>query len=87
MLAESEIWHVLSGAARVRHTVPALHYETVELDVRAGMAMSVAGGANVEVSDADEPFIVRRMAASCAHNHHADMMERKLAEDGVPAQL
>ncbi|MEO1056581.1 MAG: hypothetical protein AAFY28_06645 [Actinomycetota bacterium] len=87
MLAESELWHVLDGSALIRQSIPALHYDTVDLAVEPGMALSVAGGANVEVVDADERFVVRRLAASCAHNHHVDMMERQLVDDGIDTSV
>ena len=43
---------------------------------------SKANSANVTVSDATDDFVVRRLAETCAHNQHAQMMELRLQEDG-----
>jgi hypothetical protein len=73
-----EIWAVLSGEASLRQSVPPLHAEWVEQDVASGTVLVAVNGAWVEVADASEDFVVRRLAGSCAHNGHVEMMERKL---------
>ena len=83
MLQESEVWAIMRGAATVAQTTPPLHGETIEHEVVMGDLMVVAGGANVAVSDATDDFVVRRLAETCAHNQHAQMMELRLQEDGL----
>jgi hypothetical protein len=82
MLPETEVWTVLRGAAAVTQTTPPLHGETIEHNVEMGDLLVAAGGANVTVSDATDDFVVRRLAETCAHNQHAQMMELRLQEDG-----
>ena len=85
MLQENELWTVLRGSATVSQTTPPLHGETVTHEISMGDLVVVAGGANVAVDDATADFVVRRLAESCAHNQHAQMMELRLHEDGLDA--
>ena len=82
MLQENEVRAVLRGAATISQTAPPLHGETIEHQVAMGDLMVAVGGANLRVSDSTDDFIVRRLAESCAHNQHAQMMELRLLEDG-----
>ncbi len=79
MLTENEVWAVLRGAATIGQTAPPLHGETTKHNVDMGDLLVAAGGANIAVTD---DFVVRRLAESCAHNQHAQMMELRLQEDG-----
>lgn len=82
MLEENELWAVLRGAATIAQTTPPLHGETIGHEVAMGDLLVVAGGSNVTVPDASDDFVVRRLAETCAHNQHAQMMELRLLEDG-----
>jgi hypothetical protein len=84
---DQELWTVLQGKATIRQSVPPLHSEWVELTVQENDAMVAAGGAHFQVLEATPDFVVRRMAESCARNHHYAMMELKLEQDGVPKNL
>jgi hypothetical protein len=77
-----ELWTVLSGQARVKHSVPPLHSEWVEAELSENFVMVAAGGAHFQVLEATDDFVVRRLAESCAHNCYAAMMEQKLQLDG-----
>ena len=82
--AHKELWTVLSGEAKITQSIPTLHSEWVDLEVRENDAMVAAGGAHIHVLEATQDFVVRRLAESCAHNCHYAMMERKLELDKVP---
>jgi hypothetical protein len=82
-----ELWVVLSGAAKVRQSVPVFHAEWVEHDLESGWVMAVGAGSHVHVDDASDDFVVRRLAETCGHNGHVRMMERKLEFDGVASEL
>jgi len=82
MLPDSEIWTVLRGKASVTQSTPPLHGETIRHDVAMGDLMVAAGGANISIDDAESDFVVRRLAETCAHNRHAQMMELKLLDQG-----
>jgi hypothetical protein len=71
----------------LRQSIAPLHNDVVEQPVHGGQVATIAGGANVWVEEATDDFVVRRMAASCAHNLHAQMMEAKLVADGVDRAL
>jgi hypothetical protein len=48
----------------------------------------VAGnGAHFQVLEATDDFVVRRLAETCAHNNHVDMMELKLHLDKTARSL
>jgi len=83
----TELWTILRGAARIRQTMPPLHADTHVAELAAGAVLVVPGGARVFVDDAEPDLVVRRLASSSAANGHWAMMERKLLDDGVPAQL
>jgi hypothetical protein len=85
-LPKREMWAVLDGHATVRQSLPVFHAEWVEYEVQSGDVLVVADGAYVEVADAKN-LTVRRFAETCAHNSHAEMMERKLELDGVAREL
>jgi len=85
--AYKEVWCVLKGQARIKQSIPPLHGEWVEVDLQANDAMVTANGAHVYVLEATDDFVVRRLAETCAHNGHVDMMERKLQEDRTAKSL
>ena len=85
MLQENEVWAVLRGSATISQTTPPLHGETIVNDVRMGDLLVVVGGTNLGVPEATDDFVVRRLAETCAHNQHAQMMELRLLEDGEAA--
>ena len=76
-----EVWCVLNGQAKVKQSIPPLHGEWVEADLQTNDVMVAANGAHVHVLEATGDFVVRRLAETCAHNGHVDMMERKLQDD------
>ena len=78
-----ESWIVLKGQGKIRQSIPPLHNEWVDLELTPNTIMVQANGAHIHVLEATEDFIVRRMAETCAHNGHIQMMERKLQEDGI----
>ncbi|MFH0813723.1 MAG: hypothetical protein V2A69_12940, partial [Pseudomonadota bacterium] len=82
-----EIWVVLKGQGKIKQSIPPLHSEWVELDLQAHDVMVAANGAHFHVLEATDDFIVRRLAETCAHNGHAQMMELKLEEDGADRAL
>jgi mannose-6-phosphate isomerase-like protein (cupin superfamily) len=82
-----EVWCVLKGQARIKQSIPPLHGEWVEVDLQANDVMVAANGAHVYVLEATDDFVVRRLAETCAHNGHVDMMERKLQEDKTARSL
>lgn len=83
MLQESEVWAIMRGAATIAQTTPPLHGATIEHEVAMGDLMVAVGGANLTVRDATDDLVVRRLAETCAHNQHAQMMELRLEEDGL----
>lgn len=85
--AWTEVWTVLRGQARVTQTLAPLHAESAQAELSSGSTLVVPGGARLTVEDASEDLVIRRLAASCAHNGHWAMMEAKLVADGVAAQL
>jgi len=56
-------------------------------DLAENSVMVAAGGAHINVLEATDDFVVRRLAETCAHNCYALMMERKLESDGVPQNI
>jgi hypothetical protein len=82
-----EVWCCLKGQAKIKQSVPPLHAEWVEVELEPNHVMAAANGAHFYVLEATEDFIVRRLAETCAHNGHADMMEIKLEEDKVAGTL
>jgi len=82
-----EIWSVLRGQAKITQSIPPLHGEWVDLDIQENDVMVATGGAHIQVLEATDDFIVRRLAESCAHNSHYAMMERKLELDKVSGTI
>lgn len=80
---ENEIWHVLSGSATLRQSIAPLHGTVVDQRVTSGDVAAIAGGSNLWVDETEGEFVVRRMASSCAHNLHVQMMEAKLRQHGL----
>ena len=81
--AHTELWTVLRGAATVRQTLAPLHMAAAEAHVACGWQIVIPGGSRVELQDASDDLVVRRLAGTCAHNGHWAMMEAKLRADGV----
>ena len=82
-----EIWVILQGQAKVKQSVPPLHGEWVDYDLSENDVMVGGNGAHFHILEATGDFVVRRLAESCAHNNHAEMMELKLELDDVPKNL
>jgi len=82
-----ELWTVLKGRAMIKQSVPPLHSEWVEIDLEENCVMVAANGAHINVLEATDDFVVRRLAETCAHNCYAAMMERKLELDSVPQNI
>jgi hypothetical protein len=78
----TELWTVLRGRATVVQTLAPLHDERSVTEVSAGSTLVAPAGARVEVPEASDDLVVRRLAGSAAHNAHWAMMERKLEQDG-----
>ena len=82
-----EVWCVLKGQAKLKQSVPPLHAEWVDFDLQAGNVLVAANGAHFQVLEASDDFVVRRLAETCAHNNHVDMMELKLQQDKTARSL
>ena len=81
--SRTELWTVLRGSAAVWQSLGPIHQETSEAAVSAGSSIVVPGGGRVEVREASDDLVIRRLASTCAHNGHWAMMEAKLVADGV----
>jgi hypothetical protein len=84
LLPHRESWVVLQGQAKIQQSMSPLHaLPFLEMDLSENDVLVAANAAHVFVLEATDDFVVRRLAESCAHNCHAQMMERKLMIDGV----
>lgn len=81
--SRTELWTVLRGSALVWQSLAPIHRETSESAVSSGSSIVVPGGGRVEVREASDDLVVRRLASTCAHNGHWAMMEAKLVADGL----